>query len=343
MNSSSVIMVSAIAVAFIVIVIVLFSKLSKMQETVNSSLNNSITQIQSSVNSSVAQSVSGSIDKLISSMGSIKEDYGQISNKLITLNEISSDTKTLKSFLTNPQTRGQWGERMVEDIINLVGLQENINYQKQETTEAGRPDFTFMLPNNKKINLDAKFPLDNYVRYVEAENDTDKEKYKKDFIRDVKGAIKDVSNRNYINENTVDFAIVFIANEGIYSFLLNEEPGIIDEALKNKIVLCSPINLYATLSIVRQASEYYALEKTSKEVLDLMQKFKKEWGNFTKKFEEVDTTIEKVRSVFNEVSTTRKNKLDAVLNNIDSISNNIAPELSPTTEESENSKSTILP
>jgi len=343
MNSSSVIMVSAIAVAFIVIVIVLFSKLSKMQETVNSSLNNSITQIQSSVNSSVAQSVSGSIDKLISSMGSIKEDYGQISNKLITLNEISSDTKTLKSFLTNPQTRGQWGERMVEDIINLVGLQENINYQKQETTEAGRPDFTFMLPNNKKINLDAKFPLDNYAKYVEASNETDKEKYKKDFIRDVKGAIKDVSNRNYINENTVDFAIVFIANEGIYSFLLNEEPGMIDEALKNKIVLCSPINLYAALSVVRQASEYYALEKTSKEVLDLMQKFKKEWGNFTKKFEEVDTTIEKVRSVFNEVSTTRKNKLDAVLNNIDSISNNIAPELSPTTEESENSKSTILP
>lgn len=94
------------------------------------------------------------------------------------------------------------------------------------------------------------------------------------------------------------------------------------------------------LSVVRQASEYYALEKTSKEVLDLMQKFKKEGGNFTKKFEEVDATIEKVRSVFNEVSTTRKNKLDAVLNNIESISNNIAPELSPTTE-SENSKSTI--
>jgi len=273
-------------------------------------------------------------------MGSIKQDYGQISTRLLTLNEIGNDTKTLKSILTNARIRGQWGERMVEDIINLVGLEENINYRKQETTEAGRPDFTFILPNGKSINLDAKFSLDNYVKYIEAENDTDKEKHKKSFIGDVKGTIKDVSRRNYINENTVDFAIVFIANEGTYSFLLAEEPGIIDEAVHNKIVLCSPITLYATLSVVRQASRYYALEKGSKEVLELMEKFKKEWENFTRKFEEVDTAIDKVRSVFNDVSTTRKNKLDSVLNNIQSISNNIAPELLATGE-SENSKSTI--
>jgi DNA recombination protein RmuC len=335
-------MLSVIAVVFIiivtVIVIVLFSKLSKMQETVSSSLNNSITQIQNSVNSSVAQSVSNSIDKLISSMGSIKEDYGQISNKLVTLTEISNDTKTLKSYLTNPKARGRWGERMVEDIINLVGLQENINYKKQETTETGRPDFTFLLPNGKTINLDAKFSLDNYIKYIEAENNTEKDQYKKDFLTNINKTIKDVSNRDYVNETTVDFAIVFIANEAAYSFLLTEEPDIIDKALNSKIVLCSPINLYATLSVVRQASEYYALEKASKEVLELMQKFKKEWGNFTMKFEDVDTAIEKVRNVFNEVSTTRKNKLDAVLKNIDSISNNIAPEIL-TIEESENGKS----
>jgi DNA recombination protein RmuC len=342
MDTLSVTIVSVIVIAALLaaIVILLFSKLSKMQETVSSSLSNSITQIQNSVNSSVVQSVSGSIEKFVSSMGSIKEEYGQISNRLLTLNEIGNDTKTLKSILTNARTRGQWGERMVEDIINLVGLQENISYSKQETTEAGRPDFTFFLPNGKNINLDAKFSLDNYVKYIEAESDSDKERHKKSFIGDVKGTIRDVSRRNYINENTVDFAIVFIANEGTYSFLLAEEPGIIDEAIHNKIVLCSPITLYATLSVVRQASRYYALEKGSKEVLELMEKFKKEWGNFTKKFEDIDTAIEDVRSVFNAVSTTRKNKLDAIVNNIDSISNDFAPDLVSTTE-TENNKPAI--
>ena len=81
-------------------------------------------------------------------------------------------------------------------------------------------------------------------------------------------------------------------------------------------MLCSPNNLYAMLSVVRQASKYYVLEKTSKEVLELMQKFNKEWGNFVAKFDKVDRTIDNLRTVFNEVSTTRKNKLDSILNDI---------------------------
>jgi DNA recombination protein RmuC len=316
-------LVVILSAALIVIALVIFfSRLSRMQD---------------SIKSSVSQSVVDSMDKLISSLGSLKEEYGQISGKLLTLNEINNDTKTLKSYLTNPKVRGRWGERLVEDIIILVGLQENVNYVRQETTETGRPDFTFFLPNGKKINLDAKFSLDNYMKYVEAQSETEKDQFKNDFLKDVKKTIKDIAGRDYVNESTVDFAIVFIASEAVYSFLLAEEPNIIDDALGNKIVLCSPNNLYAMLSIVRQASKYYALEKTSKEVLELMQKFNKEWGNFTAKFGKVDEEIDNLRKTFNEVSTTRKDKLDSVLNDIESISKNVLPEL-PTTEESENSK-----
>jgi DNA recombination protein RmuC len=300
------------AVLIIIALIILISRVSRMQD---------------SIKSSVSQSVVDSMDKLISSLGSLKEDYGQISSKLLTLNEINNDTKTLKSYLTNPKVRGRWGERLVEDIIILVGLQENINYVRQKTTETGRPDFTFFLPNGKKINLDAKFSLDNYMKYVEAQNETEKDQFKNDFLKDVKKTIKDIAGRDYVNESTVDFAIIFIASEAVYSFLLAEEPNIIDDALGNKIVLCSPNNLYAMLSIVRQASKYYALEKTSKEVLELMQKFNKEWGNFTAKFDKVDEAIDNLRKVFNEVSTTRKDKLDTVLNDIEAKSKSVLPEL----------------
>jgi DNA recombination protein RmuC len=300
------------AVLIIIALIILISRVSRMQD---------------SIKFSVSQSILENIDKFTSKMESIKEDYGQISSKLLTLNEINNDTKTLKSYLTNPKVRGRWGERLVEDIIILVGLQENVNYVRQETTETGRPDFTFFLPNGKKINLDAKFSLDNYMKYVEAQNETEKDQFKNDFLKDVKKTIKDVAGRDYVNENTVDFAIVFIASEAVYSFLLAEEPNIIDDALGNKIVLCSPNNLYAMLSVVRQASKYYALEKTSKEVLELMQKFNKEWGNFTAKFDKVDEAIDNLRKVFNEVSTTRKDKLDTVLNDIEAKSKSVLPEL----------------
>jgi DNA recombination protein RmuC len=165
------------------------------------------------------------------------------------------------------------------------------------------------------------------MKYVESENVTEKDQFRNDFLKDVKKTIKDVAGRDYVNESTVDFAIVFIASEAVYSFLLAEEPNIIDDALSNKIVLCSPNNLYAMLSVVRQASKYYALEKTSKEVLELMQKFNKEWGNFTAKFDKVDEAIDNLRKVFNEVSTTRKDKLDTVLNDIEAKSKSVLPEL----------------
>ncbi|MGC9125492.1 MAG: DNA recombination protein RmuC, partial [Caldisericaceae bacterium] len=190
----------------------------------------------------------------------------------------------------------------------------------------------------KKINLDAKFSLDNYMKYVESQSDAEKEQFKKEFLKDIKKTIKDVATRDYVSDETVDFAIVFIASEAVYSFLIAEEPNIIDDSLGSKIVLCSPTNLYAMLSVVRQASEYFALEKTSKEVMELMQKFNKEWGNFTSKFDKIDEAIDNLRKTFNEVSGTRKDKLDSVLNDIEAKSKSVLeePQTSEELSESQN-------
>jgi len=68
------------------------------------------------------------------------------------------------------------GERMAEDVLRMAGLVRNINYLKQKTLTNNnlRPDFTFLLPNELKLNMDVKFPLNNYMKYIEAEAETDK-------------------------------------------------------------------------------------------------------------------------------------------------------------------------
>ena len=83
-----------------------------------------------------------------------------------------------------PKKRGEWGERMAEDILRLVGLVEGINYIKQKTLEgsSGRPDYTFFLPNSMKINMDVKFPLDNYQNYLDAQTDHDKKDLKRNCL-----------------------------------------------------------------------------------------------------------------------------------------------------------------
>ena len=88
------------------------------------------------------------------------------------------------------------------------------------------PDYTFPLPQGRKVNMDVKFPLDNYVRYLEAERDADRETLKAQFLRDVKARIKEVTTRDYINpeENTLDYVLVFIPNEQVYAFINENDP-----------------------------------------------------------------------------------------------------------------------
>ena len=196
--------------------------------------------------------------------------------------DLSNTTIKLRQILSSSQARGQWGERMVEDILNFIGLTEGINFKQQEQAGKDRPDFTFFLPDKKVINMDVKFPLNHYEKYIEAETDTEKESEKKAFLKDVRNRIKEVSDRSYIDPEggTVDYVLLFIPNESIYSFLNQEDGTLIDFSLERKIILCSPITLYAVLSLIRQAVSNFAMEQKAGEMQELVGVFRKQWGQF---------------------------------------------------------------
>ena len=82
---------------------------------------------------------------------------------------LALQTQALKNVLSSAQGRGNWGERMLEDILSESGFIRGINYEKQETlVEGGRPDYSFFLPPDRVLYLDSKFPLDNYLEYFNA-------------------------------------------------------------------------------------------------------------------------------------------------------------------------------
>ncbi len=86
-----------------------------------------------------------------------------------TVGDLSDTTSRLRQILSSSQARGQWGERMVEDILNFIGLKEGINFKQQSQTGNNRPDFTFFLPDKKIINMDVKFPLSHYEKYIKVD------------------------------------------------------------------------------------------------------------------------------------------------------------------------------
>ncbi len=255
------------------------------------------------------------------------EKFGQLATQLKTASEqttaLTQTTNTLREALASTKARGQWGERMAEDVLRLAGFIEDVNYLKQKAIdEAGaRPDFTFMLPRNLKLNMDVKFPLDNYVKFLEAASESEKTKFRTDFLRDVKARIKEVTTREYINpeQNTVDYVLLFIPNEQIYAFIHEQDSSILDDGIKNKVVFCSPITLFAVLAVIRQAIDNFALEQTSTEILSLLGAFKKQWAEFLKKLEVLGKRIGDAQKEYETLATTRRRQLERPLNRIESL------------------------
>ncbi len=249
------------------------------------------------------------------------EKFGELSHQLKMASEqttlLMQTTQTLREALSSTKVRGQWGERMAEDVLRLAGFIENVNYLKQKAIEGpgSRPDFTFLLPRNLKLHMDVKFPLDNYLRYLEAGSELEKIKYRNDFFRDVKARIKEVTTREYINpeQNTVDYVLLFIPNEQIYAFIHEQDSSILDEGIKNRVIFCSPLTLFAVLAVIRQAVDNFALEQTSNEILSLLGAFRKQWEEFLKKLEQVGKRIGDLQKEYDALITTRKTQLERPL------------------------------
>lgn len=239
--------------------------------------------------------------------------------------QLRETTHTLQSALTNSRVRGQWGERMAEDVLRLAGFIEGTNYLKQGQTEGkGRPDFTFYLPDNHVVHMDVKFPLENYLKFVEAETEQEQLKYRDQFMKDTRLCIDTVTKRDYVDttQGTLDYMLVFIPNEQVYAFINEQDRTLLDSAMKRKIILCSPTTLYAVLSVIRQAVDNFHMERKAGEILGVLSKFNQQWDKFTEQLEKVGRKMEEGQKAFMELNTTRRRALERPLSKIGELREN---------------------
>lgn len=255
------------------------------------------------------------------------QKYGQLESELKNASQatqkLQETTIHLNNILGNVKLRGQWGERMAEDIIRYAGLIEGINYIKQKKLEQSttKPDYTFFLPDEHKVNMDVKFPLDNYTQMVNALPGSDRDNFQKEFLRNVKERIKEIQNRDYINpsENTLDFVLLFIPNEQVYGFIQEQTPDLFDSALGQKVVLCSPFTLYAMLCVIRQAYENFRYEKNIKQIIQLIEQFVGYYERFKTRFDELGELMGKLEQKYADLKDKSMKQLDTKIRHIDGL------------------------
>jgi DNA recombination protein RmuC len=277
------------------------------------------------------QRMTKDLEQISQLMGKMEKDrekkFGELAEQLKNVNTqtsaLTQTTNSLREVLASSRARGSWGERIVEDILQKAGLAEGVSYEKQKTMEGygNRPDFTILLTGGLKLNMDVKFPLDNYDKYIRSESDADRDKYCGDFLRDIRARIREITTREYIDtaRGTLDFVLLLIPIESVYAFIHEQDGTIIDEGLKQKVLCCSPVSLIAVLAVVRQAAENLALQKNTNQILSLLAEFNKQWKVFSEKFDILGKRIAETQREYEALTTTRRRRLELPLTRIENI------------------------
>ncbi len=253
------------------------------------------------------------------------QQHGQVVTSLrdatTTTRALAETTAHLREALASPKARGQWGERMADDVLRLAGMVEGVTYRKQSSTAGGSiPDVTFMLPGGRELHMDVKFPVDNYLRHLEAETDHDRDAAAKAFLRDVRNRVKELKGREYIHEDTtLDEVLLFIPNESVWAFIHEQDPQLIDVALGQKVVLCSPVSLFAVLAVIRQAVDQTRLARTSDEILQCLSAFRQQWTKYAEAVDAVEKRFVSTQRAFEDLSGTRRRVLEKSLDRIDDL------------------------
>jgi DNA recombination protein RmuC len=212
---------------------------------------------------------------------------------------------------------------MADDVLRLAGFIDGVNYRRRQVIagSGGIPDYTFLLPQGLSLHMDVKFPLNNYLRYLDATSDVERERWRKEFLKDVRLRLKEVTSRDYVDvaANTVDCVLLFIPNESVYAFIQEQDRTILDDALRDKVVFCSPLTLFAVLAVIRQAVDNFRLSQTTQEILALLQGFQKQWGKFVDQMDKVGRSMKTAASAFEELEGTRKRGLERELDKIDAV------------------------
>lgn len=276
-------------------------------------------QLQS-VNSSLGQVNKAIVDLAQSS----NKNYGTVASQLAatsaSTSELAHATRSIHQMLNHTTARGQHGEYSAEGVLQAAGLVKGIHYETQSSNDAGtRPDFTVKIGPENSLSVDSKFPMNNLWRSAEAENEAERKTYEAAFIRDARDRVNELTSRDYVQANTVDLVVMFVASEAVFSYILEHDPGIYEHAMRQKIVITGPFGLFALLSTIKQGANNLVVAKRSQEILALMRTFTIQWEKFAAGLELLGKKLQQVDKTYDALTSTRRSQLDRVLARIDSL------------------------
>lgn len=234
--------------------------------------------------------------------------------------DIGNDANNLAKALKNEtKTQGNWGELILENILEKSGLTEGEHYEKQTTIkdskgntvfhdETGRrliPDVVVHYPDNKDVVIDSKVSLTAFVDYCNAIDETEKVLAVKRHLQSMRSHYKELQKKNYSSyikapRVSLDYVIMFVPNESAMQLALYEDASLWREAFENGVFITSEQNLLALLRMIQLAWSQVKQARNQQEIFDEVNKLLDRVGDFMKRYEDLGKKIESLQGSYDE-------------------------------------------
>jgi DNA recombination protein RmuC len=280
------------------------SQLSQQQDTINAQLRGITDQVNRQLQNSSGE-ISKRLDNAARVIGDVQKNIGELSEASKRIFEVGKDIATLQEILQPPKLRGGLGEQFLGELLSQILPPEF--FTLQYTFSSGERVDAVVRLGERLVPIDSKFPLDNFKRLIECKTEEEKKASQKTFARDVKKHIDDIANKYILpQEGTYDFALLYIPAENVYYETITkdeafgEEKGILNYALKKKVIPVSPNSFYAYLQVIVLGLRGLKIEKDAHRILDSLSGLNKELEAFQGDFQLVGKHITNAMNKYEE-------------------------------------------
>ncbi len=275
-------------------------KLNWITEQVNERLKDNSQSLQ---NANIE--VGTKLESAIKVVSDVHLHLGKLEESHQRIYELGKDISNLQDLLRTPKMRGGIGEFFLEDLLRQILPKEYIRFQ-YEFKSKERVDAVIKFGQGL-VPIDSKFPLENFQKFIQAEDEKERSSFRKQFTNNVKEHIKKIAEK-YIqpDEGTFDFALMYIPAENVYyeSIIkderLNEEGGLFQYALSKKVIPVSPNSFYAYLTVILFGLKGMVVEKDAKLIIQNISRLRGELTKFYDDFIKIGRHLSNSRSSYDD-------------------------------------------